>query len=354
MTNVRVLDAAELTPELERAWAAIQRGDTLFESPFFHPQFTRLVAAARDDVHVAVLGDADEPDGFFPFQRDRRAVGHPVGWGLNDYQGVVARRDVEWTARELIRACGLRWFEFDHVPVGQQQFAAHRSALAASPAIAIADGFERYEREQAEAGSKTLKRLRSRQRRLERDYGPVRFEADVDDPELFATLLRWKSARYESTGAADLLARPWFRAVVEAAFGASADGFACPLSVLWAGERPVAMHLGPRSRSVWHYWLPAHDGDPELARLSPGMLMILAMAEHAPELGVRALDFGRGDARHKREFANSEVALAEGWVSIPSTTAAGQWLRRSGRGLARRSGLGPRLRRLRARPRSDP
>jgi CelD/BcsL family acetyltransferase involved in cellulose biosynthesis len=326
MTNVRVLDATELTPELESAWAEIQRGDPLFKSPFFHPQFTRIVAAARDDVHIAVLGDDDDPAGFFPFQRDRRAVGHPVGWGLNDYQGVVARRDLEWTARELIRACGLRWFEFDHVPAEQGQFARHRSALAASPAITIAGGFARYEREQGEARSKTLKRLRSRRRRL----------------------LRWKSARYESTGAADLLRRPWFRAVVEAAFAASAEGFACPLSVLWAGERPVAMHLGPRSRSVWHYWLPAHDDDPELARTSPGMLMILAMAEHAAELGVTVLDFGRGDARHKREFANSEVALAEGWVSTPSTTAAGQWLRRSGRVLARRSGLGPRLRRLRA------
>lgn len=352
MTDVRVLAAAELTPELENAWAVIQRDERLFASPFFHPQFTRLVATARDDVHVAVLGDADDPGGFFPFQRDRHGVGHPVGWGLNDYQGVVVRPDLEWTARELIRGCGLRWFEFDHVPVGQQQFAPHRSALAASPAIAIADGFERYEREQGEAGSKTIKRLRSRRRRLERDHGPVRFEADVDDPQLLATLLRWKSARYESTGAADLLARPWFRAVVDAAFGASAEGFACPLSVLWAGERPVAMHLGPRSRSVWHYWLPAHDGDPELARTSPGMLMILAMAEHAEELGVRTLDFGRGDARHKREFANFEAALAEGWVSTASTTAAGQWLRRSGRQLARRSRLGPRLRRLRARPRS--
>jgi CelD/BcsL family acetyltransferase involved in cellulose biosynthesis len=329
VTNVRVLDAAELTPELERVWAEIQRGDPLYASPFFHPQFTRLVAAARDDVHIAVLGDDDDPAGF-------------------------ARQDVEWTARELIRACGLRWFEFDHVPAGQRQFAPHQSALAASPVIVIADGFARYEREQGEAGSKTLKRLRSRRRRLERDHGPVRFEADVDDPELFATLLRWKSARYESTGAANLLARPWFRAVVEAAFGASAEGFACPLSVLWAGERPVAMHLGPRSRSVWHYWLPAHDGDPELARTSPGMLMILAMAEHAAELGVSVLDFGKGDARHKREFANSKVALAEGWVSTPSMTAAGQWLRRSARTLARGSGFGPRLRGLRTRSRPAP
>lgn len=350
MTAIRVIDAGGLSPDLERAWVELHAGERLFESPFFHPEFTRLVAAARDDVHVAILGDEGDPAGFFAFQRDRRGVGRPVGWGLNDYQGVVVRPGVDWDARELIRACGLRWFEFDHVLAAQEQFAAHRTGLAASPAIELPDGFEAYEKQQREAGSKAIKKLRSRWRRLERDHGPVRFELDCRDPELLATLLRWKSARFESTGAADLLARPWFRDVVEAAFGASADGFDCPLSVLWAGDRPVSMHLGPRSRSVWHYWQPAHDGDPELARTSPGMLLILAMAEHAEELGVRALDFGKGDARHKLDFANAEVSLVEGWVSTPSLTAAGQRLRRGARALARRSGLGPRLRRLRGGP----
>jgi CelD/BcsL family acetyltransferase involved in cellulose biosynthesis len=345
VTSVRVLRASDLTPELERVWAEIHREEPLFESPFFHPEFIHLVSSARDDVHVAVLEDGGDPVGFFPFQRDRRGVGYAVGWGLNDYQGVIVRRDVAWTASELIRDCGLRWFEFDHVPAGQQQFAPHRRALGASPVIELGDGFERYERRQREAGSKTLQRLRSRWRRLERDHGPARFEADVGDSELLATLMRWKSAQYRSTGVTDVLALPWFRATVEGAFRASADGFSAPLSVLWAGERPVAMHLGLRSRSVWHYWLPAHDHDPELARTSPGMLMILAMAEHADSFGVRAIDFGKGKVRYKLEFANAEVPLIAGWASRPSMTAARQRLLRGARMLVRRSGLGRRLRR---------
>ncbi|MGI9020971.1 MAG: GNAT family N-acetyltransferase [Solirubrobacterales bacterium] len=346
MTAARVLEPRELTNELTARWAEIQRQTALFASPFFHPAFTRLVAGARDDVRVAVLERDGDPVGFFPFQRGPLGVGRPVGSSLNDYQGVIADPDAEWEPGKLLRACGLRWFEFDHLIAGQEEFAPFHRHLSPSLVIDLSQGFEDYERVQREAGVKTIKRLRARWRKLERDHGPVRFEAHVADPHLLATLLAWKSAQYGRTGMADLLARPWFRQVIEAAHTASADGFAGLLSALWAGERPVALHLGLRSDSVWHYWLPAQDEDPELARCAPGLLLILAMAEHAERLGLRVLDFGKGEARHKREFANAENAVADGFVGTFSAVAAASRLRAQARELARRSAVGPRARRL--------
>src|SRR5437762_3430074 len=130
-------------------------------------------------------------------------------------------------------------------------------------------------------GSHTLGRLAKRLRRLERDHGPARFEAHVTERAALDTLLSWKSAQYGRTGMADLLARPWFREVTEAAAYTQEEGFAGMLSVLYAGDRLVAAHLGLRSDTVWHYWLPAHDVDPALAPCSPGLLLIVAMARHA-------------------------------------------------------------------------
>ena len=345
MTGVRVLRPSELTPALTARWAEIQRSNARYASPFFQPAFTQLVARARDDVHVAVLERNDDAVGFFPYQRDRLGIGRPAGWTLCDYQGVVAEPDARWSADELIRACGLRWFEFDHLLAEQEPFLPFHRGSSSSLVIDLSDGFEGYEQAQQQAGVRTVSRLRKRWKRLEREHGPVRFDAHLTDPDALATLLDWKSAQYRRTGMSDLLARPWFRRVIESAHTESDDGFAGLLSGLYAGERLVALHLGLRSNSVWHYWLPAHDDDPALSRSSPGLLLILAMAQHAEVLGLRALDFGKGETRYKRDFANAEVALAEGWVGTSALAAASR-LGGHARALVRRSTLGPRARRL--------
>ena len=344
--RIRVLRPPELTPALHERWRELQRSHRLYASPFFHPAFTQMVARSRDDVHVGVCEEEDNvPLGFFPFQRARFGVGQPVGWTLCDYQGVVAAPGCRWEARELLSACGLRWFQFDHLPAAQEPFGPFQRAHSPSLMLDLSDGFERYAQRQERAGSHTVGRLAKRLRRLERDHGPARFEAHVTERAALDTLLSWKSAQYRRTGMADLLARPWFREVTEAAAHTEEEGFAGMLSVLYAGDRLVAAHLGLRSDTVWHYWLPAHDVDPALAACSPGLLLILAMARHAESLGVRALDFGKGETRHKREFANSEVQLAEGWVRTSPLALPWQW-RREARALARRSGLGPRARRV--------
>jgi len=346
VTQVEVLRAGELTPTLLERWSAIQRSDPGYASPFFHPRFTQLVAQARSDVRVAVLHDGDRAAGFFPFQRNWLGIGYPAGWGMCDYQGAVVQSGLSWSVPELMRACGLRSFQFDHLPVAQEPFSPYQRARSVSPLIDLSQGFERYERAQQQAGrGRTFSRLRSRWRRLQSEHGAVRFEPHVDDPTTLARLLEWKADQYRRTGMADLLARPWFRQVIESAASASSDGFSGVLSALYAGARPVALHLGLRSDQVWHYWLPAHDVDESLSRCSPGLLLILAMTQSAESMGISWIDFGKGDARHKREFANSQVALAEGSAGN-SPIAQAVRLRRRARSLAQRSRLGPRVRRL--------
>ncbi len=345
MTGVRVLPAGELTPALVASWARIQRGNAIYASPFLHPAFTQLVSRARPDVHVAVLERGGEAVGFFPFQRSRLGIGRPAGWSMCDYQAVVVDSDVEWSAQKLMAACGLRSLEFDHLLAAQEQFLPFHRAKSASLVADLSNGFDDYERGQQRAGIRTFGRLRSRWRRLEREHGPVRFEPHATDPAALTTLLAWKSAQYRHTGVADLLAQPWFRQVIESASRAASDGFGGLLSALYANDRPVALHLGLRSDSVWHYWLPAHEADPAFSRCSPGLLLILAMTQHAESVGIRALDFGKGETRHKREFANAEVPLAEGSVGTSALAKALRWRRRA-RALAQRTALGPRARRL--------
>lgn len=346
VSHTIVLRSDELDSAHLDRWRELCRRDAMYASPFFDPAFTQLVGAVRGDVYAAVMHSGDDIVGFFPFQRNSLGVGYPAGWGMCDYQGPVVRADVGWRVPDLMRSCGLRSFEFDHLPTRQQPFQPFGQTTTPSLLLDVSGGFERYEHTQRRAGrAKTFSRLRARWRRLEAERGPVRFESNVADPRALAQLLAWKSDQYRRTGMADLLERGWFREVIERAASAAGEGFAGLLSALYAGERPVALHLGLRSERVWHYWLPAHDVDASLARCSPGLLLIVAMANAAESLGVEVIDFGKGRARHKLEFANGEVALSEG-LAGSSAVARALRLRRRARSVARRAGVGPLVRRM--------
>jgi CelD/BcsL family acetyltransferase involved in cellulose biosynthesis len=110
------------------------------------------------------------------------------------------------------------------------------------------------------------------------------------------------------------------------------------LSLLYAGERLVAGHFGMRGRSVWHYWFPAYD--PEVAKYSPGLILLLKMAEHAPSLGVRTIDLGKGMSLYKQRLMNASVLLASGSVELPSWRSIRRQMQRNLRSLLAKSPLG--------------
>jgi CelD/BcsL family acetyltransferase involved in cellulose biosynthesis len=109
------------------------------------------------------------------------------------------------------------------------------------------------------------------------------------------------------------------------------------LSLLYAGERLVAGHFGMRGQSVWHYWFPAYD--PKMAKYSPGLILLLKMAEHAPSLGVRTIDLGKGMSLYKQRLMNASVPLASGRVESPWRSIRRQ-MRRNLRSLVANSPLG--------------
>lgn len=149
---------------------------------------------------------------------------------------------------------------------------------------------------------------------------------------MLRTLMRWKSAQYRRTGRMDRFARPWIVDLVDHLFDVREEHFTGVLSVLYAGDRPVAAHFGPRSRSVLAAWFTAYD--PEFHRYSPGLMMHLRTAEAAGRNGVSVLDLGRGDKEYKDWLKTRELRVAEGFAHRPHPVAAAHRLwRRPVRGL---------------------
>jgi len=330
--TLTVCRPGELTAADRAAWTAMQakahlHGSPELANPFLSPEFTLAVGRCRRGVRIAVLREGGEPAAFFPFQRSAAGVGRAIGLGVSDSQGLVHRPGFTWDARDLLRACGLSVWEFDHLVEGQAPFEAGASGTFPSPVMDVDQGYEAYLAGLRARSPKFTRTTLAKERKLGRDAGEVRYVHDERDPEALRRLMAWKSAQYRRTGRSDRFAHPWITGLVQQLFHTRSDPFAGILSVLYADGKPVAAHFGLRTERVLACWFPAYD--PEYAKYSPGLVLHLRMAESAAADGIAYLDLGRGQKEYKDSLKTRELMVSEGWVTRRHPVAVGHRARRA-------------------------
>jgi CelD/BcsL family acetyltransferase involved in cellulose biosynthesis len=315
-----VLPGRELGTELLQGWLAILQSNRRLESPFFRPEYTQAVASVRDDVLVAVAFQGEEPVAFFPFQRNAWKAGSPVGGPLTDYQGIVARSGTVIEPRQLLRACGLASWRFDHLLAAQAQFAPYRLLDAESPCIDLSCGLAQYLQQHRKCND--FCQTERLARKIQREIGPLRLELESCDRDVLNRLIQWKSQQYRQTRTPDIFQYAWVRQVVERLLDRREPGFSASISTLSVHGEILAIFLGLRSGDVCHSWMTTYNRD--YARYSPGRMLHLELVKAAPELGIRAIDLGRGREQYKHSFANSAIPLWEGVVERRPLT---RWFR---------------------------
>lgn len=341
--QVRVIRPADLGPQHINAWDELSTSLPDLASPYFCSHFTLAVAEEKPDVFVAVVEGDDESPAFLPFQRTAWGIGEPAGSPLSDYHGLIGPSSSDLDAVELVRRCGLRAWDFDHLVSGQRMFAPCFEGLRDSPVLQLAGGFPAYEARLRERGSRHLAALRRKQRKLGREVGPVRFEWHDPSPEQVDRVVRLKSQQCRETGTFDFFRLDWTVRLAHRIAQTDTPGFAGVLSVLYAGDTVAALHLGMRSQTVLHWWFPVYNRD--CARYSPGQILLMRLAEAAAERGIATLDLGAGDDAYKSSFQTGAVKLAHGAVVPSAALARLRSLRAGAVGALRRSPL-RRVRRL--------
>ncbi|PLX48496.1 MAG: cellulose biosynthesis protein CelD [Desulfobulbaceae bacterium] len=311
-----VIPGRKLTSELTARWSAIQRADPTLASPYFRPEFTQAVAAVRDDVFVGLLEDNGEVVGFFPFQRSRGGMARPVGLGLSDYHGVIARSDAQWTASELMQGCKLIRWEFDHLPTSQQQFAACYNDVSESPIIEVSRGMAAYEASRDKSGRKQLREARRKSEKLATEVGPLSFTLHSAHQDILQQLLTWKSEQCRRTGTVDFFALDWCVKLISRIHATRESDFGGMLACLHAGETLAAVHFAMYSRQVWHSWFPAYNH--ELQEYSPGFVLLLELIQAASGQGIKYIDLGKGLSLYKKRVMTGRIPVAEGCLAIPS------------------------------------
>ncbi len=342
--KITSLPALQLSPDLVSRWHDILEQTPQLAGPYFRPEFVAAVAEERAGVEVAVLEDAGQVIGFFPYERNRWNVAQPVGSRLSDYQGVIASPDVPWNPDEIMSALGLSAWEFDHQLACQTPLAPHFAKLAGSPVIDVSGGCEAWLENRKAAGG-AIKEILRKGRKLERESTTFEFAWNAADTGAFRQLLAWKSAQYARTGAPDIFRESWIVALLDRIRHLQGPHLSGVLSTIRTDGRLLAVHFGMQAGNTLHSWFPAYD--PEQSRCSPGQVLLLKIAEAAAAHGVTRIDLGKGSEEYKLALANTSVEIAEGSIDRRpfaasvrrGWSATRDWVKRSPLGTPARSTL---------------
>jgi CelD/BcsL family acetyltransferase involved in cellulose biosynthesis len=320
MWHIDRLAFSEIGGDQFGVWSEIQESHRALASPFFAPGFAAAIASVQSDVTVGVLRQGDTVVGFFPFQHDGSGGGRAIGEPVCDFQGIITNLESDIPVAALLSGCGLARWSFSHMIAEQGALRPFRREGYDSPFIDLVGGFERYRAGRRNAGTQQLQQVGRRRRQFEREVGPLHFEASSTCPEMLGALMRLKSEQYHRTGSYDRFAIPWIVALLGRLLDERGEVFGGILSILSTPGRLVAAHFGLRGRRTWHWWFPAYD--PEFARYSPGLILLVEMMQAAESLGMDRIDLGRGEALYKRRFMTGVTPVYSGCVEAAAPSSS--------------------------------
>lgn len=307
--HITAMPFSDLEPRHFEAWSKIQTSDSTFDSPFFCQEFAAAVAALHENVHVGIMQQGETIVGLFPFQRVSSSHAKPIGGEVSQFNGVMVTPGIEWNVDQLLRSCQLSSWAFDYVRTSQSPLRRHFRCVGDSPFLDLTNGFEAYRTEIANT-SKAIEQAARKARKLKREVGPLRFKLHDASDETFRRLLDWKSEQHHRTNVVDAFQQTSLVALLNRVRQMQSDSFAGLMSALFAGERLVAVHLGLRSETVAHSWYPAYDR--AFAKYSPGITLLLKMAEALAERGVQRIDLAAGEHVYKTRFMSGAIPVARG------------------------------------------
>ncbi|SDG45540.1 Acetyltransferase involved in cellulose biosynthesis, CelD/BcsL family [Sinosporangium album] len=324
-TRAESVKPGDLGPDDLALWRTWHMAGHGLDSPFLSPGFALAIARVRPHCEVAVFEDDQGIAGFLPFERHGSGVARAIGLSVSDCQGVVHRPGVRLSPADMLEAASLSVFEFDHLLAAQIPEDGRDAIRVGSPVMDLGQGYAAYRDARRALTKSAIGSVERKDRKLGREHGELRLEYGSRDPAMLRLMMTWKSAHYRRTGASDRFTWPWVKQLVEESFEQSFEEtgreYGGLLSVLYAGDTPVAVEFGLRSATVYERWFGSYDAD-AFGQYSPGLVMLLRFAQAAAADGLTTIDLGKGGEPYKEFFASSHIPLAEGWMSRPSVRSA--------------------------------
>jgi CelD/BcsL family acetyltransferase involved in cellulose biosynthesis len=349
---------------VDEAWAYLEaaaQGSVYQTRRWLRPWIETVGRAGGTTPMLVVACDgAGWPVVFLPFGLVRRAglrVASFLGGKHSNLNLGLFRPDVRWTSADvtaLLRAAarapngGADVFLLYNQPLVWEGVANPLALLPHTPSPSFGS-FGALEPEATERPSpEARKKLRKKARRLESRFGPVRI-VTASDPGTAAAILdafiTQKRERLLASGLPNEFAAPGAREFLARASGerlAERDP-GIELHALFAGERIVATFAGGGQGERYSGMFNSFDGDLEIARSSPGELLLLDVVRDKAAQGYRTFDLGIGEASYKDTYCDQVEPLFDTVLPMTAFGRAAGAAAAVGRRLKRGIKQNPRL-----------
>lgn len=301
---------------------------------------------------VVAFGSNDEPVALFPFgvseRRGLRVVSF-LGGGDSNSNLALIRPQTRLDKTDIVALL--------HAIARQARQKPDAFVLINQPTSweGVANPFAqlRHQRSPSECHSATLypgaddfikmrlsgdarKKLRKKWKKLS-ETGPVAHSVarNPDDvTRILDAFFEQKLARFRQKNISSDFDEPSTRQFfLQACLDGLADGNpAIELHALSAGDRVVAVYAGTPHCGRFHAMINSFDQDPEIARTSPGDLLLMAMMQKMCDRGFSSFDLGIGEARYKSSWCDRSEPLFDTLVGVSLkgrayALAMSSWLR---------------------------
>lgn len=254
-----------------------------------------------------------------------------LGGRDSNFNMPLLRCPSNWTRSELIRffkaaaeACGSmrpHVFELPNQPFSWQHCANPLVELARGTSPSAAFGTALHDRPSDFFGAKLSKETRKKLRKKEAKLAAVgslthRVVSDRDERRsVLDAFFAQKLARFRARGIDSDFGEPAMRAFIEAA--SAPDGTGIELHALCIDERVVAVYGGAAHGGQWSGMFNSFDAaDEEIAKASPGDLLLMRIIERCCAAGLTRFDLGIGEARYKETFCGETIPLFDAFVPV--------------------------------------
>ena len=320
------------------AWDEIYAGGlaTAYQSKSFVELWLRTVgrAEAVEPAIIVVRDDRGRISALLPLVvRSRfglRVAEFVGGKHANFHMGVfraglsVGRDEVLGLLRRIGESARLDAFFFVNQPERWQGSSNPFHAVGGqkSPsfghATQLQDNFDQWF--EAHYSKAARRKLRKKTRRLA-ERGPIASFVARDEAsarEALATFFAHKAARAKATGLVNDFDDPAAARVLEIAAreGVAEHGAVIELRAMRCGERIVAVFGGLAHAGRFYGVVTSHDPDAEIARSSPGELLILDIVRDLHGRGFKTFDLGVGEARYKDAVCETSEALFDSALGL--------------------------------------
>ena len=194
--------------------------------------------------------------------------------------------------------------------------------LTAQPSPNVAFGTKLMPNAEAFFAGKLSKTTRKKLRRKETKLaarGGLTYRMPAAGDETTAILdafFAQKTSRFHARNIVSGFDDPTMRRFIELASVPGPHGTGIELHALYSGGTIVAVYGGGAHRGCWSGMFNSFDASDDIARSSPGDLLLMAIMAKQCAAGTQHFDLGVGEARYKAMFCGDVIPLFDSFLAL--------------------------------------